>query len=302
MRTAGFGLGDHPAHLGDLLHQMELGGQAAGRVGEYDIDPARARRGNGVEDHRRGIAALLCHHGDVVALTPAHQLLARGGAEGVAGRQQHALAVGLEVLCQLADRGGLARAIDPRDHDDEGRVGGHLERPLEWRDDGMQAVGERALELIGGLETLALPARTQAVDQVGGGLDPAIGHQQGGFQLFEEVFVDPAAAEQAGEAAAELLARTRQAGLEPFGPRPRRGCHRGRRDGGRRGSGGRCNRRVGRRGWRSWRRLRCRRHRGSVLHLAGLLQETKHGTLGSERALRAGAALATAMGARRRSR
>jgi hypothetical protein len=49
---------------------------------------------NGVVDHRSGIgAAVLSDHRDPVALAPDLQLLDGGGAEGVAGRQQHRMPI-----------------------------------------------------------------------------------------------------------------------------------------------------------------------------------------------------------------
>ena len=82
----------------------------------------------------------------------------------------------------------------------------------------MQPVGQRLLQLIRGFKTVALPAQAQIIDQVLGGIDAAIGHQQGGFELFEQVFVDLAPTEQARQTAPQLLARTRQARLEPIPP------------------------------------------------------------------------------------
>lgn len=68
-----------------------------------------------------------------------------------------------------------------------------------------------------------LPA--QAFEQGFGGLDADVGGEQDGFQLLVQRLVDPAAgAEQAGELAAQLLARLGQSGLEALRPaRARRG-------------------------------------------------------------------------------
>ena len=45
-------------HLLDLFHQVQLGRQAAGGVGQHDVDAARLRGLDGVEDHRCRIARL----------------------------------------------------------------------------------------------------------------------------------------------------------------------------------------------------------------------------------------------------
>ena len=58
VRGAGQLLLDDPAHLLELAHQVDLGVQAAGGVDEDDVGAARARGGDAVVDHGRGVAAL----------------------------------------------------------------------------------------------------------------------------------------------------------------------------------------------------------------------------------------------------
>jgi hypothetical protein len=101
VRALGLGLLDHPAHLGDFFHQVQLGRQAAGGVGQHDVDAARLGGGNGIEDHGRRVAGFLRDDRHVVALAPGLQLLAGSGAEGVAGGQQHALALAWKYLASL---------------------------------------------------------------------------------------------------------------------------------------------------------------------------------------------------------
>jgi hypothetical protein len=146
VRRRRVGLLDHPADLGDLLHQVQLRRQAARGVGDHDVDAARLRGGNRVEDDGRRIARFLGDDGHVVALAPGHQLLACRGAEGVAGGEEDALAVLLEVLGQLADRGRLAGAVHAGDHDHEGLVGFHLEQQFERLEEVVQDVGQRLLD------------------------------------------------------------------------------------------------------------------------------------------------------------
>ncbi len=126
---------------------MKLCRQAAGRVGQHDVDVARLGRRDGVEDHRRRIAAVLRDDRDVVALAPCDELLPRRGAKGVAGGQQHRLALRLEVVGQLADRGGLAGAVHAGDHDDEGLVRYDVERLLQGLQQPEQQVGQRLLQV-----------------------------------------------------------------------------------------------------------------------------------------------------------
>jgi hypothetical protein len=57
------------------------------------------------------------------------QLVDRGGAEGVARRQQHALALPLQHVRRFGDAGRLARAVDPHEQVDcRGRGADHQRR------------------------------------------------------------------------------------------------------------------------------------------------------------------------------
>ena len=81
--------GEHPADLGELVHQVRLRVQPAGGVDDDDILPARARRLDGVECDRSRIGAAA--GADEVgsgALGPDLELLLGGGAERV-GSTEH---------------------------------------------------------------------------------------------------------------------------------------------------------------------------------------------------------------------
>ena len=106
---------------------------------------------SGVEDHGRGVrAGMLGHHGHLVALAPGLQLLHRRGAEGVAGREHHLLAVVLELFGQLADGGGLAGAVDAHHEDDPRLALGRLVLGLLRRlQDGGQLGAQLAAQGLG---------------------------------------------------------------------------------------------------------------------------------------------------------
>ena len=92
VRRAGIDALDHALDLLQLVHQMRLTVQPAGGVGDQHIDATRARRLRGVEYHGARIGAgLLRDHRRAGARRPDLQLLDRGGAEGIAGRQHHAV-------------------------------------------------------------------------------------------------------------------------------------------------------------------------------------------------------------------
>ena len=93
--------------------------ESARRVAEDDIDISRLRRGERVEQHRAGVRAL--NRADdlaVGAVCPNFKLIRRRRAERVRRAQQHALALALESVGDLADGRGLAHAVHADDQHD----------------------------------------------------------------------------------------------------------------------------------------------------------------------------------------
>ncbi|MCW0448062.1 hypothetical protein NB706_000896 [Xanthomonas sacchari] len=109
----GLDRGDRRVQRLDLLHHRRVDGQAAGGIHQQHVDEGLARVGDGGTDdvHRllRGLGREE-QHPDL--LGQGLELLDRGRAVHV-GRHHHhlLLALFLQVLGQLADRGGLARAL-----------------------------------------------------------------------------------------------------------------------------------------------------------------------------------------------
>ena len=219
MRRAGQRLVDDAFHLLDFLHQVRLGRQPARGVGEHNVDAARGRGMDGIENHRRRIARLLRNHRHVVAFAPYHQLLARRGAESVAGREQDFLPLQPVIVGKLADRGGLAGAVDAGQHDHErlvrADIQGYRNRPQHFK----QRLTQRFLQF-GGLGEALLPgARAQLFQQVGGGRDTHVGGEQHGFQLVVEFLIELASrTEHSGQPRTKLLARLVDALLETGQP------------------------------------------------------------------------------------
>ena len=84
MRRALEPLADHPAHLRQLLHQVRLRVQPAGRVHDDHVSIARLCGSDRVERDRGGVAAALgADEVRVRALRPDLELLLGGGAKGV---------------------------------------------------------------------------------------------------------------------------------------------------------------------------------------------------------------------------
>ena len=88
--ASGICLCDHPAHLGQLLHQVDLGVQAAGGVDDHDVGAAGAGGVDRVEDDRARVGALVAADQlGAGALGPRLELLGGGGAVGVGGGEHH---------------------------------------------------------------------------------------------------------------------------------------------------------------------------------------------------------------------
>src|SRR5260364_391451 len=74
----------------------------------------RARGSDGIENHRGWIAVLLGNDMDLIAFSPADQLFARGGAKGVARREQDRFALALHIMHEFANAGCFTGAVDAR--------------------------------------------------------------------------------------------------------------------------------------------------------------------------------------------
>ena len=120
---------DHAAHLRQLLHQVRLRVQAAGRVDDRHVLAARTRRLDGVVGDRGRVGAL--RSADEVGLRPFGpdlQLLLGRGTPGVGRTEQDGPVVLAQLLRQLPDRGRLPGPVDA-DHEDDAGTGGQVQRP-----------------------------------------------------------------------------------------------------------------------------------------------------------------------------
>ena len=129
VRRAGIEPRQHALDLLELVHQMSLGVQPPRGVGDQDVDVARARGLQAIEDDGGGLGArLLGDDGHPIALGPDLQLFARRGAKGIAGGEHDAAALGEQPVRQFADGGGLAGAVDA-DHQDHVGLDVGIDRP-----------------------------------------------------------------------------------------------------------------------------------------------------------------------------
>ena len=199
MRRAGQSLADDAFDLFQFVHQVQLRRQPAGGIDHDHVDAARLRRMHGVEGDGGRIAGFLCDHGDVVAFAPDRQLLARGGAEGIAGGQQHRLLMRLQMLGQFADGGGFAGAVDARDHHDQRLMLAQHQRLLQRLEQIDQQIAQGVLDL-GRIEQLVgFDFFLERFQQKLGGFDAGIGGEQCGFEFFIQIVVYLRADEQNGQ-------------------------------------------------------------------------------------------------------
>ena len=149
-------------------------------------------------------ARALRDHGHVVAFAPDLQLLDRGRAERVAGGEHHLAALGGVAVRELADRRGLAGAVDADDQDHERLVrridDERLRDGLQDLEHGRAQRGEQRVQVA---EFLALHAAAQRAQDLLGGLDADVGGDQARLEFVEDVLVDLAAGQQVGEVVGE---------------------------------------------------------------------------------------------------
>jgi hypothetical protein len=203
-RTSRIAIGD-AADLLELLDQVDLVVEPAGRVGQHQIvAPCRGPL-HRVEDDRARVAAFGAaddvHPG---ALGPHTQLISCGGSERVPGGEQDGVAGGGLLAGQLADRGRLPDAVDPDDEPHVDRTWGPVEAQLaglghiEQRPDGI-AQSRQEVRPAGDLP--GVDARPEFLEERRGGLHPDIGPDQRLFERIPGRCVDLAAAERRDGAA-----------------------------------------------------------------------------------------------------
>ena len=132
---------------------------------------------------------MLAHNGSTASACPDFQLVSSRCTEGIAGNQHHLLALLGQLLCDLADGGGLAHTVDT-DHQNDGRMGiqlqcgtAHIEHIIE---DQLQI----ELYMIGGGQATVRHTVAQLFHQLIDRVHAQIRKNQGFFQLIEEIIID----------------------------------------------------------------------------------------------------------------
>src|SRR6185312_1297362 len=166
-----------------------LGLEPAGGIYQDDVDSARLRGCQAVENDRRRIGPLAApDEFGAAALRPYLELLGRGGAKRVGRDQQNALALRSQKGGELSDRRRLPAAVHA-DHQDDGRF--RAERELVGQ---RQKIGQVLFEtrddLIGRPPFFLPDDDLEAVDDLLGRLDSEIRREQYLFELIPKIAVD----------------------------------------------------------------------------------------------------------------
>ena len=112
MRRARKRFADHAVNFLQFFHQVEAGMQASGSIDKYDVTFACQGSLNGIIGHRAWIGiGLTGNHRHIQPFSPDLQLIDRGGAKSIGGRQQHFLALIGILFAQFGGGGGLSRTI-----------------------------------------------------------------------------------------------------------------------------------------------------------------------------------------------
>ena len=140
------------ADVGGLLHQLRIDTQPSGGVDDDHIVLLTARRLDaGARDRDRVADAVARFRGEdrrACSLGDDLQLVDGVRALQVARDQERGVAVLLEPLGELAGEGGLSRALEPREHDDGGRVLREFEATLLTAEDGHELLVDDLNDLL----------------------------------------------------------------------------------------------------------------------------------------------------------
>jgi hypothetical protein len=218
MRHRGIDLFHHAHDLLELVHQHRLVLQAAGSVDEQHVHVLAARFGERVESEAGGVGARRARdHRRTAAAPPDVELVDSGRTEGIAGGEHHRAALGVELGGELADGGGLARAVDADDERNERLSLADQERLGHRGEDLLNLGGDDRFHLIC-RDRLVVTSIAHRRGDPGRALDAEIGADQHILDLVEHRLVESALGNEIGDGAADGRRRALETAAEPLPP------------------------------------------------------------------------------------
>ena len=163
--------------------------QTTGGINEHQVAAALIGLVEHVIAHARRIGtAVTLDNRYAGTLTPHIELLDSGGAEGVGRTDHHVLAAGGHGARNLADRGGLAGAVDTDKQHAARRIGKRV--ALNRHKMALELLGQGATKLRGGLEVLLGGGVTQVIGDLNGDLGAHVTHDEGVLKILPKILVD----------------------------------------------------------------------------------------------------------------
>ena len=197
-----------------LFHQFAAILQTAGGIDQQHIDAAILRRTHGIEYKASGIGpGLTSDHFGTGALAPNLQLIDRGGAKRVSGRQHHAAAFGAELRRKLADCGGLAGAVDTGNQNNERLLRRIDHERLRHREQDLLDLGGNHSGHFGRRNCLVMAAFGQRIADPVRSIKAEIGAHEDILDLGDRCGIELALGNKVGNGAAQR----RGGALEPAG-------------------------------------------------------------------------------------
>src|SRR5579884_2326099 len=183
------------ANLLQLLHQVAAGMKATGGIGDDVVGLTRARGLDSVVDDGGRIPAFaVLDDLSPGPLRPDVDLIDRRGAKGISRGKDHAIAVLLQTIGQLAKGSGLPYPVDS-DHKVEGRLVGRYLEPIAFRPSSLfehrHQIGLDACDHFPGIcHPFFLNRRFQVVEDHHRRVDVDVGLNEKALQLLKKLFVD----------------------------------------------------------------------------------------------------------------
>ena len=216
MRRAGVDLFDDTDDLFQFLHQFGAVLQSAGgsirSTSMPRLSPRAPHRRRAPPRRRPASRAM---KSAPLRVGPDLQLLDRGGAERVAGRQHHRSAFGAEFGRQFADGRGLARAIDAGDQDDEWLLRRSMTSGCATCANAFSTSSATTALTSSGVIAASMTALAQRVRDPVRGADAEIGSNQRIVDFLDRRLVEHALGDEIGD-----RGQRRRAALEAAGEAP----------------------------------------------------------------------------------